>query len=50
MSTGCVNEPYFFCYVYGELILKKHRCAFTRLIKTAYYMYFGCRIGDQDKK
>lgn len=50
MSRGCVNEPDSFCYVCGELTLKKHRCAFTPLIKTAYHLYFGCQIGEQDKK
>jgi len=45
-----VNSAYLFCYVCGEVMLASQRCSITRLIKKAYHLYFGCKLGDQDKK
>ena len=44
-----VNSADSFCYVCGEFTVKAHVKRITSLIKKAYELYFGCRIGDQDK-
>ena len=50
MSRSCVNSADLFCYVCGEVTLASKRRSITPLIKKAYHMYFGCKLGDQDKK
>ena len=50
MSRCCVNSVDPFCYLCGEVMLASHRCSLTPQIKKAYHMYFGCKLGDQDKK
>jgi len=50
MSQPCVNSADRFCYVCGEVTLASQRCSITPLIKKAYRLYFGCKLGDQDKK
>ena len=49
MQRSCVNSADSFCYVCGEFTVKAHVKRITSLIKKAYELYFGCRIGDQDK-
>jgi hypothetical protein len=49
MPRKCLNHPDTFCYVCGELTFKSQRRNFTRLIKKCCELYFGCKIGDQDK-
>jgi len=34
----------------GEVTLASQRRSITYLIKKAYHLYFGCKLGDQDKK
>lgn len=50
MSRSCVNSVDLFCYVCGEVTLASQRRSITPLIKKAYHLYFGCKLGDQDKK
>jgi len=50
MSRPCVNSADRFCYVCGEATLASQRCSITPLTKKAYHLYFGCKLGDQDKK
>jgi len=50
MSCSCVNSADLFCYVCGEVMLASKRRSITPLIKKAYHLYFGCKLGDQDKK
>jgi hypothetical protein len=45
----CLNHPDTFCYVCGELTFKSQRRNFTPLIKKCYELYFGCKVGYQDK-
>jgi len=45
-----VNSADLFCYVCGEVTLTSKRRSITPLIKKAYHLYFGCKLGDQDKK
>lgn len=46
----CVNSPQRFCYICGQYIIKSQSRSLTRTIKQAYYLYFGCHVGDQDKQ
>jgi hypothetical protein len=45
----CLNNPDTFCYACGEVTFKCQRGNFTPLIKKYYELYFGCKLGDQDK-
>ena len=38
-----------FCYICGEVTFARQRKATTTIVKKAYHLYFGCKIGDQDK-
>ena len=49
MPRKCVNSANNFCYVCGEVTFKSQKRQITPLIKRAYHLYFGCKIGDQDK-
>lgn len=49
MSRKCLNSSDSFCYICGEYTLKSSRATMTPLVKKAYKLYFGCKIGDQDK-
>jgi hypothetical protein len=44
----CVYDVDSFCYVCGDYTKKLNRKTVTSLIKKAYELYFGCKIGDQD--
>ena len=46
---GCLNKTNSFCYVCGEFTTAAHRQTITPLLSTAYFHYFKCKIGDQDK-
>ena len=51
-SRGCKNSPNCFCIVYGFYISGKHTTYKNVKAKkywTAYKLYFGMDIGDQDK-
>jgi len=50
MSRKCVNNPDNFCYICGEVTFASRKCLITPTIKEANYFYFGCKVGDQDKK
>ena len=49
MQRSGVNSADSFYYVCGECTVKEHVKKITSLIEKAYELYFGCRIGDQDK-
>lgn len=49
MPRNCVNHPDSFCYVCGGLTFKSQRRNITPLVRKSYELYFGCKIGDQDK-
>jgi len=49
--TGClarVNSEDLFCYACGEVTLASQRRSIMPLIKEAYHLYFGCKLGDQE--
>ena len=50
MSRKCVNNPDNFCYICREVRFASRKCLITPTIKKAYYLYFSCKVGDQDKK
>ena len=47
---ACVNDPDSFCYICGQFTLKKQKRNINSKVKKAYKLYFGCELGDQDKK
>lgn len=49
MSRACKSNPDRFCYICGEVTLKKHQRKLTDHIKALYHAYFGCKVGDQEK-
>lgn len=50
MSTRiCVNKPDNFCYICGEVTAKAYQKPLSSLVKKAYELYFGCKVGDEDK-
>jgi len=50
MSRNCVNNPDNFCYICGEVTFASRKCSITPTIKKAYFLYFGCKVGDQGQK
>jgi hypothetical protein len=49
MSRKCLNDPDNFCYVCGDLTFQDQRRRLMPLVKKCYELYFGCKVGDQDK-
>lgn len=49
MSHSCKNHPDRYCYICGEILFAKQRTTITNNIVKAYELYFGCKLGDQDK-
>jgi len=47
---ACLNNPDNFCYICGQFTLKQQKRKIDFKTKKAYKLYFGCEIGDQDKK
>lgn len=50
MPRRCENKTNLFCYICGLFTTKNQRTEITSIVKRNYYSYFGCKIGDQDKK
>jgi len=52
--AGVGQDVSLFCelffYVCCEVTLASRRRSITPLIKKAYHLYFGCKLGDQDMK
>lgn len=49
MPRKCVNNPDSFCYICGKVTLVSQKRTITPVIKKAYHLYFGCKLGDQQK-
>lgn len=45
----CVNKADSFCYICGEVTAKAYQKPISSLVKKAYELYFGCKVGDQDR-
>ncbi|XP_066463509.1 uncharacterized protein [Eleutherodactylus coqui] len=50
MARNCKNSPDAFCYICGQFTLLSQRRKITPEISKIYKLYFGCPLGDQDKK
>jgi len=50
MPRNCVNSPGNFCYICEEVTFSTRKHPSTPMVKKAYECYFGCKVGDQDKK
>jgi len=50
MPRKCVNHPDNFCYICGDLTFKDQRRNLTPVVTKFYKLYFGCKVGGQDKK
>ena len=50
MPRECKNSPDIFYYICGRLTTTDQRTAITNFVKSAYFAYFGCKLGDQDKE
>jgi len=48
MSHSCQNKLNNFCHICSEVLLKSQRKPLSKLIRTAYELYIGCTIRDQD--
>ena len=46
----CKTNLHSFCCVCGKYTLPAHRQNIAHTMKTAYKYYFGCKVGDQNKK
>ena len=49
MPLKCVNSADNVCYICGEVTFERQRKAITAIVKMAYHLYFGCKIGDREK-
>ena len=46
---ACRNKTDVFCYICSEYTIVPYRKPVTKFIKRAYHIYFGIKLGDQDK-
>ncbi|GBL90031.1 hypothetical protein AVEN_178424-1 [Araneus ventricosus] len=49
MPRICANSVDNFCCIYGELTFAAKEKITSPVVKKAYHLYFGCKIGNQDK-
>jgi hypothetical protein len=49
ISCWCANNSHKFFYIHGQFTLKSQKITVMPVIKKAYKLYFGCKLGDQDK-
>ncbi|GBM68741.1 hypothetical protein AVEN_263565-1 [Araneus ventricosus] len=49
MPRICGNSINNFCYICEELTFAAQKNIISAVAKKAYHLYFGCKIGDQDK-
>jgi hypothetical protein len=48
MPHKCVKSADNFCYTCGEITLVSRKCVLTPVIRRAYFLYSGCKVGGQD--
>ena len=46
---GCLNKANSFCYACGDFTTVAQRRTITSLLRTTYFHYFDCKVGDQNK-
>lgn len=44
-----INDANNFCYICGNVTFESQKKRITNAIRMTYFLYFGCKIGDQDK-
>ena len=49
MSRNSINSADNICYICGEVTFTRLRKVIAAIVKKACHLYFGCKIGDQDK-
>ena len=49
MPHKCVNEADNFCYICSKINFASQKCNITAPVRKPYHLYFGCKIGDQDR-
>jgi len=49
MPSKCVNSVDNVSYISREITLASRKAALSLLLKRAYFLYFGCNLGDPDK-
>ena len=49
MHRNPINNADNFCYNCGEVTFARQRKTIITIVKKAYQLYFGCKIGDQYK-
>ena len=49
MPRTCINKANNFCYICGEVTFSSQKRGITAVVRKAYYLYFGCKVGDQNK-
>ena len=50
MNRKCKNSPDSYCYICGSFTLKRCRRQLSPHVMKLYELYFGCKVGDQDKR
>jgi len=48
-TRGCINDPNNFCYICEKFTPQDLKKSITDRLKHAYKLYFGTKLGDQDK-
>ena len=49
MPRQCKNSLDKFCYICGSLTFKKNKRNISSHVKRLYELYFGIKVGDQEK-
>ena len=49
MPRTCINKANNFCYICSEVTFSSQKRSITAVVRKAYYLYFECKVGDQDK-
>ena len=48
MPRKFVNDADYFCYICDKTTLASQKCSITAPVNKSYFLYFGCKIGDQN--
>ena len=49
MPRRCINNANNFCYICGKVTFAAQKKTISPIVRKAYHLYFGCKIGNQDK-
>ena len=48
-SHSCQNKLQIFCYISSRVVFKLQRKPLPKLMRKAFELYFGYKVGDQDQ-